>query len=173
MKLFLADDIPGRFDLLEQTQRNNLDCDLCLQGGALEPVRNKEDLKELIGPERHNEIKEFPSYWRGERRRPLETWFIGGNQEPWSLLYQHNQRHGNDPELIDNLYYFGRYGVRSINDLTITGLSAVYGQNSSKYSSEQRLNWALGIVRYVVILHVPELHSKFLDFVELQGEENQ
>ncbi len=144
MKILIAGDIHGRFDLLEEAQRNNPDCDLCLQVGDLEPVRGEDDLKELTGPDRYNKVRQFPDYWASKKTLPIETWFIGGNHEPWSLLYQHNQRHGNDPELIDNLYYFGRYGVRDINGLTIAGLSGVYGEKSYDTPSSDRLRWALG-----------------------------
>jgi len=143
-KVLFVGDIHGEFNRLVEPQQKH-EPDLCFQVGDLEPVRDEEDLRELTGPAKYNEIRDFPDYYSGDKKIPCKTYFIGGNHEPWSYLHQHNPNCGNDSELIANLNYLGRAGVTEIQRLTVAYLTGVYGETSYDVTSDKRVEFARGM----------------------------
>ena len=143
MTLLCVGDVHGEFDRMVEIQKE-LTPDFCFQVGDLEPVRHKDDLAELTGPAQYNEIRDYPDYVNGDQSIPVETWFIGGNHEPWSYLYEHDPGQGHDPKLVENLNYLGRGGVKEFDSFTLAYLTGVFGESSYDESSDERLRWAKG-----------------------------
>jgi lariat debranching enzyme len=72
-------------------------------------------------PDKYKDPKDFPAYFRGEKRAPILTVMIGGNHEASSYLAEVP----NGGWLAPNFYYLGRAGVVRWGDLLVGGWSGI------------------------------------------------
>ena len=73
-------------------------------------------------PLKYRHLGDFPAYYRGDRKAPYLTIFIGGNHEAsahlWELFY--------GGWVCPNIYYLGAAGVVRVGPLRIAGLSGIW-----------------------------------------------
>ncbi|MEK6872414.1 MAG: metallophosphoesterase [Nanoarchaeota archaeon] len=137
MKLAFIGDIHGKVNqMYEQVstieERDNLDLDAIIQVGDFHAIRNEEDLKFFQASEKYRSVGDFPLFYnKGEV--PKKTYFIGGNHDNnhWHSEYP------NGYELIKDLHYLGRSGVRNFNDINIGFISGNYSEKGF-YGNKKR-----------------------------------
>ena len=95
--------------------------DLLICCGDFQGVRNARDLKCMSVPDKYKTLGTFHRYFRGERRAPVPTLFIGGNHEAsnylWELYY--------GGFVAPDIYYLGHSGVVRFGNLRVGGLSGI------------------------------------------------
>jgi Icc-related predicted phosphoesterase len=96
--------------------------DLVLQCGDLQPIRDEADLEYMHCPRKYRELGDFRVFREGGEVFPVPLLFVGGNHEPWSFLDQH--RDGG--QLVSNVEFLGRAGLKETGGLRIVGLSGNY-----------------------------------------------
>ncbi len=106
--------------------------DLLLCCGDFEAVRDQRDLDQLAGPSKYHFLKgisflmlirlDFHKYYKGEKKAPILTIFVGGNHEAsnylWELYY--------GGWVCPNIYYLGMTGVVNFGGIRIAGFSGIY-----------------------------------------------
>lgn len=125
MKLAFIGDIHGRHLLVSKTLKE-LKVDLAFQVGDFKAICREEDLKFFPSPEKYKNIGEFPLFFNGKESYPCPVYFIHGNHENVNLLFPIFQNGG---EIISNVHYLGRSGIKDIKGLKIAYLSGVYAKS--------------------------------------------
>ncbi|TMW60687.1 hypothetical protein Poli38472_000729 [Pythium oligandrum] len=97
---------------------------LILCCGDFESLRNPHDLTCKACPPKYRHMNTFPEYYRGEKRAPILTVFIGGNHEASNYLRE--LYYGG--WVAPNIFYLGVAGVINVGGLRIAGLSGIYGR---------------------------------------------
>ncbi|EGD73310.1 lariat debranching enzyme [Salpingoeca rosetta] len=96
--------------------------DLLLCCGDFQAVRNQADLSTMACPDKYKSMRTFYKYYKGEKKAPVLTIFIGGNHEAsnhmWELPY--------GGWVAPNIYYLGFGGVVTVNGVRIGGLSGIF-----------------------------------------------
>lgn len=132
MKIVVVGDVHGNLKEMYQ-KASDLDADLVLQLGDFQAIRNPIDLRQASIPEKHKKLGDFP-YLYNQGKVPIPTYFIGGNHENNRWLSQYP----NGEELIKNLHYLGRSGVRQIAGLSIAWVSGNYSLNAFSRTSRKK-----------------------------------
>jgi len=130
MRILVFADTHGRWkDMYDTASKEK--ADIILHCGDIETLSGAEDLPYFPAPtkfkkkyegEKSFEFKEY--YDSG--KVPIPTYFIAGNHENWLML---NHYINGPVKIIENLYYFGNYGIAEINNLVIAGFSKIYHQD--------------------------------------------
>ena len=89
---------------IEQHTGQKIDALLCC--GDFQAVRNETDLNCLACPPKYRRLADFHKYWRGEKKAPLLTIFVGGNHEASNYLL--DLYYGG--WVCENVYYMGHSG---------------------------------------------------------------
>jgi lariat debranching enzyme len=136
-KVIFAGDVHGHLNKFYK-RVGPINPDLILQLGDMCTIRNEEELISVSAPNKYRRMGDYPDYNTGKKNISFPTAFIAGNHENAAMLQEHLEGF----ELVNNLYYLGRYGNKSLNeigkdlgveinsDIRIAWLSGVYGQNS-------------------------------------------
>lgn len=116
----------GNLDLIY----NSLDrsVDLLIICGDFEACRNELDLSCLAGPSKYHILKDYWKYYKGTKKAPILTLFVGGNHEAsnhlWELYY--------GGWAAPNIYFMGYSGVVKVGDLRIAGISGIFDHKDYK-----------------------------------------
>lgn len=136
MKIAIVGDVHGKIkqmyeSILDIETKRDINIDTIIQIGDFQAIRNKKDLQYLAVPGKHKDIGDFPDFHK-KGEVPKKTFFIGGNHENdhWLSKYHDGK------EIIKNLSYLGRSGVREINGLKIGWVSGNY--SSKGYTKERK-----------------------------------
>ena len=112
----------------------NVKVDLLICCGDFQGVRNARDLKCMSVPDKYKTLGTFHRYFRGERRAPVPTLFIGGNHEAsnylWELYY--------GGFVAPDIYYLGHSGVVRFGNLRVGGLSGIFKGNDYRRGHYER-----------------------------------
>ncbi|KAJ3127489.1 lariat debranching enzyme [Nowakowskiella sp. JEL0407] len=104
-----------------QTKRN-IKIDLLIICGDFQSIRNEGDLDVIACPPKFRSQGIFYQYYKGEKKAPIPTVFIGGNHEAsnylWELYY--------GGWICPNIYYLGFAGAINFGPLRIVGLSGIF-----------------------------------------------
>lgn len=92
--------------------------------GDFQALRNQADLDTISMPQKYRHMGDFHRYYRGEKKAPVPTLFIGGNHE--CLLYMAELKYGG--WVAENIYFLGAAGAVWFGGLRISGLSGVWVQ---------------------------------------------
>ncbi|MDE0376213.1 MAG: metallophosphoesterase [bacterium] len=126
----IVGDIHGMFESLAATLESARGrwgrLDFVLAVGDVEPNRNGDDSRWVVGPERYRKLGDFPRVVNGEIRLGCSLYFIAGNHEPYTAL----ERAG-PGEWAPGVWWLGRSGVTIIKGVAVGYLSGIY---SPKYS---------------------------------------
>ena len=136
MKIVIVSDVHGEIQKMYKNihdyENENGEFDAIVQLGDFKAIRNSEDLRFLNTPEKYRTLGEFPGiYKRGDVSKP--TYFIGGNHD-------NDFWHSDNPlgyELVENLFYLGRSGVKQIGETKFAFVSGNYAYNDF-YSVNKR-----------------------------------
>jgi lariat debranching enzyme len=104
----------------ELTSGRKIDLLICC--GDFQSVRDPGDLDSMAVPPKYRVMGDFPGYYRGEKKAPVLTVFVGGNHEASNVLA--SQYHGGF--IAENIYYLGHSGVVNIAGLRVAGLSGIF-----------------------------------------------
>lgn len=96
--------------------------DFLLCCGDFQSIRNKEDMQSMAVPDKYKTYGDFVKYYRGEKRVPVLTLFIGGNHEASNLLAQ--EYYGG--YVSNGIYYLGHSSVVTVCGVRIGSLSGIY-----------------------------------------------
>jgi lariat debranching enzyme len=96
--------------------------DLLLCCGDFQSIRDTRDMAAMAVPDKYRVMGDFPAYYRGERKAPMLTIFIGGNHEASNVLAQ--EYYGGF--VAPNIYYLGHSGAVFVGGLRIAGLSGIF-----------------------------------------------
>ncbi len=97
--------------------------DAVLQVGDASPYRNESEMLMSHVPSKYRTMGTFAALRSGDLAAPV--YFIGGNHEPYEAL---DQTEGPYPvPWGDNVYYLGRAGAASIENLNLAWLSGIEG----------------------------------------------
>ena len=114
--------------------------DLLICCGDFQGVRNARDLKCMSVPDKYKTLGTFHRYFRGERRAPVPTLFIGGNHEAsnylWELYY--------GGFVAPDIYYLGHSGVVRFGNLRVGGLSGIFKGNDYRRGHYERPPYTRG-----------------------------
>ena len=129
-KIALVGDIHGDIeqmykDIQDAEKNSSLKIDSILQVGDFHAIRDEYDLKRFPAPARHRKMGEFSKYYR-EGEVPKKTFFIGGNHENNYWLSEFPE----GKEIIHNLFYLGRAGVKEIENIKVGWVSGNYSPTS-------------------------------------------
>jgi Icc-related predicted phosphoesterase len=118
-KIIVMADTHGKWDSMYKKE-----ADIILHCGDIETLVNEEDLRYFPAPSKFKEnyVFEFEKYYT-KGSVPIPTYFIAGNHENWGMLSQYTQ---GPVKIIENLYYFGNYGITEIDGLVVAGFSKIY-----------------------------------------------
>jgi len=125
-KILIVGDVHGDIDKLCELYYKN-PTDLILQTGDFETIRDEKDLETIITPKKYRRIGDYPEYYNGTKKLPVETIFIGGNHESWGYLDQYEK----GGQLIPNLYYLGRAEQIERNGIKIAGITGIYSKKTT------------------------------------------
>ena len=118
----------------------NVKVDLLICCGDFQGVRNARDLKCMSVPDKYKTLGTFHRYFRGERRAPVPTLFIGGNHEAsnylWELYY--------GGFVAPDIYYLGHSGVVRFGNLRVGGLSGIFKGNDYRRGHYERPPYTRG-----------------------------
>eukprot|EP01061_Rhynchopus_euleeides_P015192 TRINITY_DN26012_c0_g1_i1.p1 TRINITY_DN26012_c0_g1~~TRINITY_DN26012_c0_g1_i1.p1 ORF type:complete len:505 (+),score=153.39 TRINITY_DN26012_c0_g1_i1:86-1600(+) len=119
----------GELDIVYESlaaaeQQHGVKVDLLIMCGDFQSIRDENDLESLACPQKYRQMGDFHTYYRGEKRAPVLTIFIGGNHEASNYLWE-NYYGG---WVADNIYFLGVSGVVHIGGLTICGSSGIFKQ---------------------------------------------
>ena len=138
MKIAIFSDTHGKWDEMYDRAKG---CDIILHCGDIETLLSNEDLPYFPAPSKfkkqyENGVRsyEFKKYW-DKGKVPVLTYFIAGNHENWKMLYKYIK---GPVKLIENLYYFGNYGIVKIENIVIAGFSKIFHHNYSYLNSPIR-----------------------------------
>ncbi|RNF10536.1 oligoribonuclease [Trypanosoma conorhini] len=91
--------------------------------GDFQAVRDARDLRSMAVPQKYRVLGDFAAYYRGERRAPYLTLFVGGNHEGSDWLA--TESYGGF--LAPNIYYVGHSGAVIVDGrVTVAGLSGIF-----------------------------------------------
>jgi len=126
MKIAIVGDVHGKIgqmyrSILDIEESNRTEIDLILQLGDFQATRDERDLRYLSGPHKYRKLGDFPEFHE-KGKVPKKTFFIGGNHEN---NYWHKQHPGGN-QLVENLFYLGRSGIKAIGDLKMAWISGNY-----------------------------------------------
>jgi lariat debranching enzyme len=96
--------------------------DFLLCCGDFQSIRNKEDMQSMAVPDKYKTYGDFVKYYRGEKRVPVLTLFIGGNHEASNLLAE--EYYGG--YVSDGIFYLGHSSVVTVCGVRIGSLSGIY-----------------------------------------------
>ena len=120
------------------------DLAMILQVGDAEPLRDEDEIAQVVGPAKYRRQGDFPEVISGEIVMPAPVYFIAGNHEAFAALDA-------DGGLIEghgawgpNVTYLGRAGAVTIDGLRIGFLSGIYGEATYTRSAEGRLAHRVG-----------------------------
>ncbi|CUM64686.1 uncharacterized protein PRCAT00002295001 [Priceomyces carsonii] len=133
-----------------------LEIELLLICGDFQALRNETDLKTINVPAKYKRLGDFHKYYKGEKKAPILTIFIGGNHECSSYLQE--LKFGG--WIAPNIYYLGEFGCVSYKGILIGGISGIYNRYSFFHSSSERLPYNEKTIRSVY-------HVKPKSFVKL------
>ena len=112
----------------------NVKVDLLICCGDFQAVRDARDLECMSVPDKYKTLGTFHRYFRGERRAPVPTLFIGGNHEAsnylWELYY--------GGFVAPDVYYLGHSGVVRFGNLRVGGLSGIFKGNDYRRGHYER-----------------------------------
>ncbi|KAI1002909.1 hypothetical protein K3495_g5293 [Podosphaera aphanis] len=130
--------------------------DLLIIGGDFQAVRNASDLTVMSCPVKYRQIGDFQSYYRGNRKAPYLTLFIGGNHEAsshlWELFY--------GGWVAPNIYYMGAANVLRLGGVRIMGMSGIWKGYDFKKPHFERLPYNKDDIKS--IYHVREIDIRKL-----------
>lgn len=141
MKIAFIGDVHGKIDLmyesLSEIKRSfNYDVEAIIQIGDFHAIRGKSDLKFFPVPEKHRSLGDFHYYYqKGEV--PIKTYFIGGNHDNNHWHSEHPEGH----ELVKNLRYLGRSGVKSFDGVNIGWISGNYSEIGFNEAKRKRVKY--------------------------------
>lgn len=125
MLVAVVGDVHGRFfrveewvDALEQNLGESVS--MVLAVGDVETFATPDDHRRKST--KRNMPAEFAAYALGERRMRREFIFVGGNNEDFEDL----ERFPHGGQLVDNVSYLGRAGVKTLQGLRVAYLSGIY-----------------------------------------------
>ncbi len=95
--------------------------DAIIEVGDFHAIRHQQDLDRFPAKACHKELGDFPQYYL-DGGVPRPTFFIGGNHENYHWLGHHPE----GLQVVNNLTYLGRSGVRTIQDLRVGWVSGNY-----------------------------------------------
>jgi len=128
MRILVFSDTHGKWDNMYDIAVKEK-ADLILHCGDIETLTCKEDLPYFPAPskfkreyESGNKPFEFKKYYDAGKV-PIPTYFIAGNHENWLMLSKYIK---GPVQLLENLYYFGNYGIVEVEGLVIAGFSKIY-----------------------------------------------
>ncbi|MEK6830551.1 MAG: metallophosphoesterase [Nanoarchaeota archaeon] len=130
MKIAFFGDIHGKiidmYNLVSQFERGlGINLETIIQIGDFHAIRDEKDLRDFSAPEKYKSLGDFPLFYR-QGKVLKKTFFIGGNHD-------NNQWHSKYPEgyeLIKDLYYLGRSGIRSFDEINVGFVSGNYSEKS-------------------------------------------
>ncbi|CUG07271.1 Hypothetical protein, putative [Bodo saltans] len=96
--------------------------DFLLCCGDFQSIRNKEDMQSMAVPDKYKTYGDFVKYYRGEKRVPVLTLFIGGNHEASNLLAE--EYYGG--YVSEGIFYLGHSSVVTVCGVRIGSLSGIY-----------------------------------------------
>ncbi|CAD7974929.1 unnamed protein product [Amoebophrya sp. A120] len=118
---------------LEHQLGDKIDALLCC--GDFQSVRNEDDLNNLACPPKYRQMHDFSAYWKGEKKAPLLTIFIGGNHEASNFLL--DLYYGG--WVAENIYYLGVAGVIDVKGVRIAGLSGIWNRHHVLMGHHERM----------------------------------
>lgn len=107
------------------------DTELLIICGDFQALRNETDLQCINVPSKYKKLGDFHEYYKGEKKAPLLTIFVGGNHESSSYLTE--LKFGG--WVAPNIYYLGEFGVVWFKGLRIAGISGIF--NSYSFSRNE------------------------------------
>lgn len=117
--------------------------DLLIICGDFQAIRNQGDLSCLACPPKYRHMGDFHAYYRGEKKAPVLTIFIGGNHEAsnhlWELYY--------GGWIAPNIYYLGHSGVINFRGLRIGGVSGIWSQWDHSKPYYERIPYSGGMIK--------------------------
>ncbi|KAI1110644.1 lariat debranching enzyme, C-terminal domain-containing protein [Nemania sp. NC0429] len=132
------------------------DVDLFIVGGDFQAVRNSADISVMSVPPKYRQLGDFPAYYRGEKKAPYLTVFVGGNHEAsshlWELYY--------GGWVAPNIYYLGAANVLRFGPLRIAGMSGIFTDHHYPLTHHERLPFSDRDVRS--FYHVREVDVRKL-----------
>ena len=128
MKIAIVGDVHGRINEMYKHVSNienalNLNLGTIIQIGDFHAIRDENDLRFFPAPEKYRKLGDFPSYFQ-RGKVPIKTYFIGGNHDNNHWHSEHPKGH----ELIRDLHYLGRSGIKSFNGINIGWISGNYSE---------------------------------------------
>jgi len=69
------------YESIKKLEKHSGKVDLLICCGDFQSVRNETDLSMLACPPKYRRMNQFHEYWRGEKKAPVLTLFVGGNHE--------------------------------------------------------------------------------------------
>lgn len=104
----------------ESGSENSVDLLLCC--GDFQALRNEADFDTLAVPNKYKSIGDFYKYYKGEKRVPVPTIFIGGNHE--ASGYMQELCYGG--WAAEDVYFMGYAGVIQFGGVRIAGVSGIF-----------------------------------------------
>lgn len=127
MRIAIEGCLHGELDILYNTvkfieQQHQTKIDLLIVCGDFQAVRNEADLKCLACPPKYRAMQQFWKYYKGQKRAPVLTIFIGGNHE----ASNHMQELPYGGWVAENIYYLGYCGIVEFGGVRIGGISGIF-----------------------------------------------
>ncbi|KAK7678653.1 hypothetical protein QCA50_018380 [Cerrena zonata] len=123
--------------------------DLLIICGDFQANRNRKDLETMNVPPKFKHMRDFHSYYSGEKKAPVLTIFIGGNHECSSYLKE--LEYGG--WVAPNIYYLGAAGSVWFKGIKISGISGIWNYHSfnakSHHDHELKLPYDNSIIRSI------------------------
>lgn len=107
----------------ETEKHLNEKIDVILCCGDFQAVRNPADLSTMSCPAKYRHLGAFHEYYYGNKVAPYLTIFVGGNHE----ASNHCQELPYGGWVAPNIYYMGYVGCIKLGNLTIGGISGIFG----------------------------------------------
>jgi lariat debranching enzyme len=125
--------------VLREEARAGRRADVVLCCGDFQALRDRGDLRTLACPDKYRSMGQFGPYFRGEKRAPRLTLFVGGNHE--ASAYLQELYHGG--WVAPDMYYLGAAGVVRVAGVRIAGLSGIYKAHDFPRGHFERPPYAL------------------------------
>lgn len=134
------------------------DISLLLICGDFQSIRNQSDLESINVPNKYKRMADFHEYYKGVKKAPILTIFIGGNHECSSYLQE--LKYGG--WVAPNIYYLGEFGSIWYKGIQITGWSGIFNYYSfvNQRIEMEKLPYDQGSLRSVY-------HTKLQSFLKL------
>lgn len=148
----------GELNKIYQRLSDIPDISLLLICGDFQSIRNESDLQSISVPEKYKRMADFHEYYKGERKAPILTIFIGGNHECSSYLQE--LKYGG--WVAPNIYYLGEFGSLWYNGIQITGWSGIFNYHSfvNQNIQMEKIPYDQGSLRSVY-------HTKLQNFLKM------